>query len=519
MVNFNKLQRGRLRRWAALAALTLAGLLAQQGTPPKPPSAARKAYQSAEKAWRMKQMAQAKSGYQTAVALYPDYEEAWCALGAIEAQDGEFAAARKSFHQAIRSDPKAICPYLPLAVIEHEARDWNALLEVTDRLLRLDSVDYPIAHLLKAAAHYNLGEYAEAEQSARAAEALDNVHYPKIWEVLGWASERRGNDVSAMGQFEKYLDSAPMSADTALVRAALSRLSTRHPEILKEDLSSPTFRVETNLAQVQFQITPKRGQAIQALRPEDIEIREDGVAKPTRLFEVGRSYQTGVPVEIWLLIDCSASMISIADLDPFAFNTSLLDEYENVSVAICAFSDEWIRFTKPTRDARTLRKAMQAVLAVPRGGTRLFGSIHDTVDNAAEGRPGAIRMVVIFSDGKASGTDPEEQPAALRAAREHGVALYPVTLQPPGPPTRYLSTNPRFAELGPLTGGRDFLTPSADSVLPYLLKFLAKDVLQYTYVAGYYPDSSDKGTPHEAQVVLLKANTGRLNGGKRIVVH
>jgi VWFA-related protein len=334
--------------------------------------------------------------------------------------------------------------------------------------------------------------------------------------VLGWASERRGNDVSAMGQFEKYLDSAPMSADTALVRAALSRLAARHPEIPKEDLSSPTFRVETNLAQVQFQITPKRGQAMQALRPEDIEIREDGVPKPARLFEVGRSYQTGVPVEIWLLFDCSASMTSIADLDPYAFNTSLLDEYENVSVAMCAFSDEWIRFTKPTRDARTLRKAMQAVLAVPRGGTRLYGAIHDTVDNAAEGRPGAIRMVVIFSDGDASGTDYLEAPAALRAARERGVALYPIAL------TGGLyggALGPTFAELGPKTGGQGFLRPAADAVLPNVLKFLAKDVLQYTYVAGYYPDSSDKGTPHEAQVVLLKANKGRLSGGTRIVVH
>jgi VWFA-related protein len=518
MVNFMKLQRGRLRRWTALAALTLTGLLAQRGAAPKPPSAARRAYQNAEKAWRKKQMAQARSGYQRAVALYPDYEEAWCALGAIEAQDGDLAAARKSFHQAIRSDPQAICPYLPLAMLEHEAGDWSALLEVTDHLLRLDSVDYPIAHLLKAAAHYNLGEYAEAEHSARAAELLDSVHYPKIWEVLGWAAERRGNDVGAMGQFEKYLESAPMGADTAIVRAALARLATRHPEIPKEELSSPTFRAEANLAQVQFQVTPKRGQAIQALRPEDVEIREDGVPQKTRLFEVGRSYQTGVPVEIWLLFDSSNSMISVAALYPYVFHTSLLDEYENVSIAMCAFSDDWVRFTKPTRDARTLYKAMQAVLAMPRGGTRLYGAIHDTVDNAAEGRPGAIRMVVIFSDGGASGTDHLEAPAALRAAQERGVALYPISLTT-GALHGGAALGRTFAELGSKTGGQSFMRPAADAVVPYLLKFLAKDVLQYTYVAGYYPDSSDKGTPHEAQVVLLKANEGRLNGGTRIVVH
>ena len=464
-------------------------------------------------------MAQAKSGYQTAVALYPDYEAAWCALGAIEAQDGEFAAARKSFHQAIRSDPKAICPYLPLAVIEHEARDWNALLEATDRLLRLDSVDYPIAHLLKAAAHYNLGEYAEAEQSARAAEALDNVHYPKIWEVLGWASERRGNDVSAMGQFDKYLDSVPMSADTALVRAALSRLAARHPEIPKEDFSSPTFRVETNLAQVQFQITPKRGQAIQALRPEDIEIREDGVPKPTRLFEVGRSYQTGVPVEIWLLIDCSASMISIADFDLYAFNTSLLDEYENVSVAMCAFSDEWIRFTKPTRtrelSARPCRPCSPCLAEVracldpstirwtmPRRAApepSAWSSFSPTAWRRVHGRRGAAgcsaggpgtRRCIVSGDAPASrDADPlfVDEPQVRRAG---------------APDRRPGFPNPR--------GG---FRPALPAQIP------GQGCASVYLRSGLLPDSSDKGTRHEAQVVLLKANKGRLNGGKRIVVH
>jgi tetratricopeptide (TPR) repeat protein len=510
MLTFKRLQPARLRRWTALAALTLAGLLAQQGQPPKPPSAARNAYQNAEKAWRKKQMAQARSGYETALAIYPDYGAAWCALGAMQAQDGEFAAARRSFHQAIRSDPKAICPYLPLAMLEHEARDWSALLEVTDRLLRLDSIDYPIAHLLKAAAHYNLGEYAEAEKAAREAQALDSRNFPKIWEVLGWASVKRGNDVTAMAQFEKYLESAPLDANTAIVRAALTRLAARHPEIPKEEWASPTFRVEANLAQVQFQVTPKRGQLLQALQPEDVEIREDGVPQVTRLFEVGRSYQTGVPVEIWLLFDCSGSMISIGALDPYVFHTGLLDEYENVSIAMAGFSEDWVRFTKPTRDARTLNKAMQAVLAMPHQGTRLYRAIRETVLDAAEGRPGAIRMVVIFSDG---GSSPVDDPPelALRAAQEHGVALYPIAVGSGG--------GPRFAKLGPETGGQGFLRPASDFVIPYLLKFLAKDVIQYTYVAGYSPDSSDKGTPHEAQVVLLNESIGQLSGGKRIVVH
>jgi hypothetical protein len=46
----------------------------------------------------------------------------------------------------------------------------------------------------------------------------------------------------------------------------------------------------------------------------------------------------------------------------------------------------------------------------------------------------------------------------------------------------------------------------------------AKDVLQYTYVAGYYPEPSDKETRHEVEVILLNKDKGQLSGGKRVVV-
>ncbi len=75
-------------KWLALTGAVLAGLVAQEA-PPKPPEAARHAYQSAEKAQQKKQIARARRGYETAVSLYPDYEEAWCGLGSLQAELGE----------------------------------------------------------------------------------------------------------------------------------------------------------------------------------------------------------------------------------------------------------------------------------------------------------------------------------------------------------------------------------------------------------------------------------------------
>jgi len=65
----------------AFVFLTLACLLVQAQTPPK---AARDAFEKAAKAARNKKRDQAVSNYQKAVALDPDYAEAWCELGKLQ---------------------------------------------------------------------------------------------------------------------------------------------------------------------------------------------------------------------------------------------------------------------------------------------------------------------------------------------------------------------------------------------------------------------------------------------------
>ncbi len=483
-------------------------------------------------------MEEARRGYEAAISLFPDYEEAWCSLGLLQAEHDEFVAAMHSFRQAIRSDPKGICPYLPLAMLQHGAGDWNALVETTDRMLRLDSIDYPLAHLLNAAGHYNLGEFDEAEKAARAAEALDSRAFPQIWQVLGWTSTVKHNDVAAIGQFQQYLKSLPDDPGAPPVRRALSHLMEQHPDIPLEASSMPVFRTNANLTLLQFQVAPKPGSLIKRLGPEDIEVLEDGVPQKAQLFDAGRSYQSSIPVEITLLFDCSSSVVVPGTLDPHVFQESILDEYENVSIAIYGFSDDLTRLTKPTRNGRTLQKAMDAVQNVPVRNTRLFGAIRDVVRDAVEGRSGVIRMIVVFSDGVSAGQgfcgpnfcdldDELVYGAAAESAREHGVSIYPVVLANfyyanASPKFLMLNVEPsiqHYVALAEKTGGRSFLRNQTDSVIPTILKTLAKEVLANTYVAGYYTKTSEKPKEHEAKVLLRNQGIGQLTGGSRIVVH
>src|ERR1700678_2044007 len=106
-----------------------------------------------------------------------------------------------------------------------------------------------------------------------------------------------------------------------------------------------------------------------------------------------------LPVEISLLFDCSASVERIAAMSSRVFRDNLLDEFPNASIAIYGFSDNLVRFARPTRDSAALKKAMDLVAAIPKGDTPLFGSIADTVRDAATTGANVVRMLVVFSHG------------------------------------------------------------------------------------------------------------------------
>jgi VWFA-related protein len=339
----------------------------------------------------------------------------------------------------------------------------------------------------------------------------------------------------------------PSSEATQLRIAAYDRNSGRAgsvfvplPRHTDTDKPTVTFRTDANLALVHFQVAPKKGQFVTDLRPEEIVVKEDGAPQKIAVFEGGRFYPRTVPVEISLLFDCSGSMAMAGLINPHVFGSNLLDEYENVRIAIYGFSDNLKRLTTPTRDPETLRTAAAGVLTVPNGITPLFRTI-GTVTREAAGTPGnAIRMVVIFSDGEANPrADSDLSDNTVGDAQELGVALYPVTLE--GAPmesaqmsgTPQLSAIPkpiyltaqdavsraRFAGLGKSTGGQGFEAAISTEVLPEILRSIGRQI-RFEYVAGYYhPAGSGSGKRRRVTVTWSGKGRGEILGGTRVVVY
>lgn len=192
------------------------------------PKDARKAYDKALEALRKGKPADAWKELEKAVELYPHFAAAWYQLGILREKNQELAVARKSYEQAIAADPQFVSPYLPLTLLEARDKDWQAMVNTTGRLLKLDSVDFPDVYYYSAAANYNLKQLDAAEPNAREAVKLDTAHRnPEANHLLGLILFHKKDYAGAAEQMRSYLELAPNAAEAGEVRVQLADLERR----------------------------------------------------------------------------------------------------------------------------------------------------------------------------------------------------------------------------------------------------------------------------------------------------
>jgi len=185
------------------------------------PKDAKKAYDRGLEALKKQKTEEARKDFAKAANLYPKYATAWNELGKLQAVDDP-EAARKSFGSAVEADPKFTGPYMQLAVMALHERNWQEVVQLTDRVVKLDPFDYPNAFFYNAVANYNLKRFEVAEQSAVQAEKLDTRHaMPQVNQLLGILLAKRKDFTGAAGQFRNYLQIAPDGAEAATVRSQL----------------------------------------------------------------------------------------------------------------------------------------------------------------------------------------------------------------------------------------------------------------------------------------------------------
>ncbi len=296
----------------------------------------------------------------------------------------------------------------------------------------------------------------------------------------------------------------------------------------------------------------KGGKSVNGLNKDAFKLFEDGVEKEIAFVEgpardgAAPSEGRSVPVEIAVLLDISHSVLRRRLIDINTLKVGLLDELKpNVTVSLYGFAGKLYRFAKPTRDPARLELALERAYAAEHGASKVYESITQTARDLGGREGNSTRMLVVFSDGaNTTDFDPEW---TVRMANAFNIPIYPVVLgheqnnarraranvpvtrrgqirmpnrgRGGGRTTEQEKRQQRFADIGRATGGQsiDLRNPSSKAVQS-ILKSLGT-LASTEYVVGYYPSGGEEGSTAAVEVQLASKKTGKLFGGRRMIVH
>lgn len=208
-----------LRRLGSVEGVTISA------TTLSAPKDARKAFEKGMEAARKKKLDEARKHFEKAVELYPQYAAAWYELGFIHQQQNRPAQAREAYAKSLAADAKYTKPYLQLALLAAQDRNWQEVADTTDRLLRLNAFDYPQAYFINSVANFNLRKLDAAERSAREGIKLDAQNrIPKMRHLLGIILANRQEYAPAAELLRAYLPHAANPQEAELVRKQLAEI-------------------------------------------------------------------------------------------------------------------------------------------------------------------------------------------------------------------------------------------------------------------------------------------------------
>jgi tetratricopeptide (TPR) repeat protein len=170
------------------------------------PKPAKKAFEKARDEEKKGKWNQAQKSLEKAVEIYPKYAAAWTELGVLQMKQNDSAAATKSFEQSIAADPKYVNAYDGMAQVAYRANRWADVVEITNKLIGLNPVNFPGAYFLNGAANYQIGNFDAAEKNTRQGIRVDDAHQaPKLQYLLGMILARRGEYQEASEHIQQYL--------------------------------------------------------------------------------------------------------------------------------------------------------------------------------------------------------------------------------------------------------------------------------------------------------------------------
>jgi len=191
----------------------------------KAPEDARKEFEKGREEFLKKNYSDADKHLAKAIQLYPQYTIAMDLRGRTQRLMKQDPEAEKSFLAAINADEKFIPPYIQLAGLNASQARWDNVLLLSGKIIELDPSNYPDAYFLKAFAHFNLKQMAEAETNSKKAVEIDKEHhFPRAELLLGRILQANGDNVAAAEHLRNYLKFEPTSSEAKSINEFLTKV-------------------------------------------------------------------------------------------------------------------------------------------------------------------------------------------------------------------------------------------------------------------------------------------------------
>ena len=197
------------------------------------PPAARKAFEKGLQQEKKNKWDDAEKSFEKAVQIYPRYATAWYHLGRLQlhhqlsspSPSTSAPSAKHSFEQAIAADPKYVDPYEGLAQLAMRAQEWPNVIEITNKLVSLNPVNFPDAYYDNAVANYNLKNFDDAEKTALLGIRVDDAHQiPKLQYLLAMTQLRKQNYQGAAEHMQQFLRLAKERDDIELGKKGMAEI-------------------------------------------------------------------------------------------------------------------------------------------------------------------------------------------------------------------------------------------------------------------------------------------------------
>ena len=194
----------------------------------KAPKDAKKNFDKGNDLFRQKKYASAIESFHKAVTAYPQYADAWLAMGRAQQKAGQQEESLASFRKAMDLDQKLAGPWQELGLAAASHSQWQDAAHFLDRAVELDPVNSPTAWYVDSIANYSLGKLDEAERCMRKEMKLDSQHAnARAPYILGLILMAKKDFPEAAASLKEYIAASPNAPDIETVRKQLADLEAQ----------------------------------------------------------------------------------------------------------------------------------------------------------------------------------------------------------------------------------------------------------------------------------------------------